>query len=204
MNTAVDLENVRAGFQALSPMLLAPGESIVVVANRAAFLSRYGELIRVAGEYSGSLANEGERLTLLGPVGEPILDFNYDPAWYPLTDGGGYSLAVVDPFAPASGWGTAQNWRPSREPGGSPGAAEPTLPVTLTIAALTPDTLSLAWPANEGAFELYATAALSPPVQWLRVTNAPVLSNDHWNVTLSPLTHGALFYRLQAQPPGGQ
>jgi len=112
----VDLENVLANYQALSPFRLNPGESIVVVRNLAAFTSRYGNLIRVAGEFSGSLNNSGDHLTLLGPVGEPILDFDYDPAWYPLTDGGGYSLVAVDPGAPTGNWGQAQNWRPSTQP----------------------------------------------------------------------------------------
>jgi hypothetical protein len=194
----VDIENTLANFQALSPMLLNPGESIVVVRNLAAFISRYGNLIRVAGEYSGSLNNAGDRLTLLGPVGEPILDFTYDPAWYPITDGGGFSLVVVDPFAPIGNWQLAQNWRPSGEPGGSPGAVDTVLPITLEVA-LAPggNELSLTWPANASGFELYSTPALASPVQWLRVTNAPVLSNDQWIVTLSPLTNGAGFYRLQ-------
>ena len=82
-------------------MLLNPGESIVVVHNRAAFISRYGTGIRVAGEFSGSLDNAGESLTLLGPLGEPILDFSYDPSWYPITDGGGFSLVAADLTAPA-------------------------------------------------------------------------------------------------------
>ena len=86
--------------------MLNPGESIVVVHNRAAFISRYGTGIRVAGEYSGSLDNAGDDLTLLGPLGEPILDFSYDPSWYPITDGGGFSLVAVDPTAPAERLGS--------------------------------------------------------------------------------------------------
>jgi hypothetical protein len=179
-------------------MLLNPGESIVVVRNLAAFISRYGNLVRLAGEYSGSLDNSGDRLTLLGPVGEPILDFSYDPTWYPITDGGGFSLVVVDPAAPTSTWGLAQNWRPSSGSGGSPGAVDPVLLVALVITSPTGgNALSLAWPASAGGFNLYSADSVGPFAQWLPATNTPVLLNDEWVVTLSPQTDRARFYRLQ-------
>jgi len=194
----VDLENVVASYQALSPLLLNPGESIVVVHNLAAFTSRYGSLIRVAGEFSGALNNAGDHLTLLGPVGEPVLDFNYDPAWYPLTDGAGYSLVVVDPAAPTSNWGLAQNWRASSQPGGSPGSTDQTQPVTLAItAAPGGNSISLSWPASAVGFNLYSANALAAPIQWSPVPNPPALVNDQWVVTLGPLTNQAVFYRLQ-------
>jgi hypothetical protein len=44
---------------------------------------------------------------------------------------------------------------------------------------------------------LYSTDTLAPAAQWQRVTNSPVLQSNHWVVTLSPLTNGAGFYRLQ-------
>jgi hypothetical protein len=94
------------------------------VHNLSAFRLRYGESVPVAGEFLGSLANEGDRVTLLGPLGEPILDFNYDPSWFPSTDGQGYSLVIVDPYAPVSDWGLPGNWRPSAQPGGSPGGPD--------------------------------------------------------------------------------
>lgn len=195
----LDLENILTSFQALTPLLLNPGEYIVVVRNRAAFVSRYGDQIRIAGEYSGSLNNAGERLTLVGPVGESILDFAYDPAWYPTTDGGGSSLVVVDPNAPTSNWGLAGNWRPSYQPGGSPGASDTAIPVALTIVSLDPNLISLSWPTNGGAFGLYSAPTLTPPVQWSAVTNTPVLANGQWSVTLSRSASDASFYRLQAQ-----
>ena len=51
----VDVDNTVAEFQTLVPLLLAPGESILVVHNLAAFTSRYGTGFRIAGEFSGSL-----------------------------------------------------------------------------------------------------------------------------------------------------
>ena len=195
----VDLENILATYQALSPMLLNPGKSIVVVRNIAAFISRYGNLIRIAGEYSGTLDNSGDHLTLLGPVGEPILDFHYDSNWYPITDGAGFSLMVVDPAAPTSAWGLARNWRPSNDSGGSPGAVDPALPVTLVITSATGgNTFSLAWPASAGGFNVYSAETVASLAQWLPITNTPVLLNNEWVVTLSPLTNRACFYRLQS------
>ena len=163
----VDFNDALAGFQSLSPMLLNPGESIVVVHNLAAFISRYGTGIRVAGEFSGSLDNAGERLTLLGPLGEPILDFSYDPSWYPITDGGGFSLVTVDPAAPPGAWGLASNWRPASELGGSPGVSDPSPPTATLSIILAPDGdgLRLAWPAASGSFALYRAAALGPASQ---------------------------------------
>ena len=196
----VDFNDALAGFQSLSPMLLNPGESIVVVHNLAAFISRYGTGIRVAGEFSGSLDNAGERLTLLGPLGEPILDFSYDPSWYPITDGGGFSLVTVDPAAPPGAWGLASNWRPASELGGSPGVSDPSPPTATLSIILAPDGdgLRLAWPAASGSFALYRAAALGPASQWISVTNTPILSGDQRIVTLSPPAGGTCFYRLQA------
>jgi hypothetical protein len=196
----VDLDNVQATFETLSPMLLNPGECIVVVHNLAAFISRYGTDIRMAGEFSGSLDNEGESLTLFGPLGEPILDFSYDPSWYPSTDGGGFSLVAVDPTAPPGAWGQAGNWRPSNLIGGSPGGADPLSPPPVLSAAMTSgNALKLAWPANSGSFKLYVAASPEAAAGWAAVTNAPVLAGDQWVVTLT-LTGPAAFYRLHGQP----
>jgi allophanate hydrolase len=82
--------------------------------------------------------------------------------------------------------------------GGSPGTTAPPLPASLLISLPAPGNhLSLAWPPGAGSFFLYSTDMLAPAAQWQRVTNAPVLQSNHWVVTLSPLTNGAGFYRLQ-------
>ena len=182
----VDLDNVMATFEVLAPILLNPGECIVVVHNRAAFISRYGTGIRIAGEFSGSLENAGDDLTLLGPMGEPILDFSYDPSWYPITDGGGFSLVAVDPTARPDAWGQAQNWRPSTASGGSPGSADPPPPPAVLSATLSSgNALRLAWPASSGSFNLYSAASPKAPVGWTLVTDSPVLAGGRWVVTLA-------------------
>ncbi|MDB6036116.1 MAG: Spore coat protein CotH, partial [Verrucomicrobiales bacterium] len=100
---------------------LAPGGTVVVVKNASQFLNRYGGGRPIAGEYSGSLDNNGERLQLVDASGEEIHDFSYDPAWFPVTDGLGFSLVVIDALALPETWGASQSWRPSAELSGSPG-----------------------------------------------------------------------------------
>jgi hypothetical protein len=101
---------------------LAPGEYVVIVKNLQAFLLRYDAAgVKIAGEYAGGLSNLGETLALEGPLNEPILRFNYSDAWYPTTDGGSYSLSIVDPLGPLSGWAVKESWRASSFPDGSPG-----------------------------------------------------------------------------------
>ena len=75
---------------------LAPGARVLVVKSTNAFTLRYGPGFPVAGQFAGSLDNAGERLQLEDAFGEEILDFSYDPEWYPTTDGQGFSLAVLE------------------------------------------------------------------------------------------------------------
>ncbi len=63
--------------------------------------------------------------------------------------------------------------------------------------------LILNWPASGVGFSLYAATNLAPPVQWVRATNAVVLTNNQWQAALSTNTATAFFYRLssdQASP----
>ena len=102
-------------------MDLAPGQYVLVVADVNAFESAYGQGLPVAGRYSGSLSNGGERIQLCDAIGRIIEDFTYADNWYKITDGGGYSLTVVDVKADPNGLSSADRWRPSAHPGGSPG-----------------------------------------------------------------------------------
>jgi len=204
LQTQLELGNVQATFQALAPILLNPGETTVVVANASAFASIYGAGVRVAGEFSGTLSNAVERLTLTGPLDEPILDFSYDPSWYPATDGSGFSLVVVDPIhVPTTGWDLAGNWRPSSQLGGSPGRGDPPPPsAVLTAASASDSRLQLMWPAGSGSFALYFSPGLGASGLWSPVTNAPALLGDQWAVDLAAPASRAGFYRLQAAGSG--
>jgi len=120
---------------------LAAGERVVVVNNQAAFLSRHPGLAgSIAGEFTGNLANDGNRLILRGRVREGLLDFEYDDQWYPITDGFGFSLVIVDENAAASTWGLGSSWRPSGVLNGTPGQGEgapPSIPRVVINEALT-------------------------------------------------------------------
>ena len=81
---SVDLANVRfllgIGFDfdnALTGRLIAPGARVLLVRNMAAFQFRYGAGLPVAGEFSGSLDNIGERLQLVNAAGASISDFSF-------------------------------------------------------------------------------------------------------------------------------
>lgn len=104
---------------------LAPGERVLVVKNRAAFAARYPGVEGVAGEYEGTLSNSGNRLTLVGPLLEPVADLMYDAARFPLADGPGFSLVPVAESAPETKLSNLSNWRISARPGGSPGRLDP-------------------------------------------------------------------------------
>jgi hypothetical protein len=93
-----------------------------VARNPAAFQSVYGSGIRIAPEGYGTanLSNTGERIVLVGPLGEILQDIVFDDVapWPTAADGGGPSLEIADALGdPAD----AANWRTSVLPGGSPG-----------------------------------------------------------------------------------
>lgn len=114
---------------------LAPNAYVLVVRNLAAFTSRYGAIANVAGQYSGILNNAGENIELDDAVGEKILNFSYNNSWYPITDGPGASLVIVDANADWHSWDFKASWRPSAFDFGSPAQNDPT-PVSLSAPVL--------------------------------------------------------------------
>ena len=133
-NVTLDLRGVRLtngvefSFAGSAVTNLAPGVRVLVVRSLAAFTARYGTGLSVAGQFTGALENNGERLQLLDAVGEEVLDFSYDNKWYPITDGLGFSLVVVDEFAEPDAWSSKTNWRASGVVDGSPGVTDPPPP----------------------------------------------------------------------------
>jgi hypothetical protein len=99
---------------------LAPGDQTLIVRDVAAFEARYGNGLPIAGQYTGSLDNAGERLELQDAAGQIIARFRYQDNWYDLTDGQGFSLTVKDPTS-ADDLGSKSAWRPSAALDGSPG-----------------------------------------------------------------------------------
>lgn len=99
---------------------LEAGQHVVVVEDLEAFTFRYGELPNVAGQWSGSLSNRSETISLTAD-GTLIQQFTYSDEWHPSTDGEGSSLVIVDVLGAASLWSEQAGWRPSGIHGGSPG-----------------------------------------------------------------------------------
>ena len=116
------------GFAGSGVTQLAPGGRVVVAGNLAAFKQRYPLVQSVAGEYAGRLDNGGERLLLVDSTNEEILDFNYKP-WLAATDGGGYSMEIIDERALPETWSDAVQWKASESKNGSPGSGSLQPPV---------------------------------------------------------------------------
>lgn len=104
---------------------LAPGERILIVANIAAFSSVYSNALPVATEFSGSLRNSGEMITLLDASGLTIESFSYsdDAPWPEASDGDGFSLTRISPQSHLNP-DNSNHWRSSVALGGSPGVSD--------------------------------------------------------------------------------
>ncbi len=130
-NTPLDLAGIRFvtgiqfDFSTSSIPRLNPGARLLVVANPAAFTTRFGSNLPVAGTYTGQLDNGGERLRLVDAANEEILDFEYSDNWHPSTDGFGFSLVTANELANPGAWSQPSHWKPSAHQNGSPGTAEP-------------------------------------------------------------------------------
>ena len=118
--------------------VLPPGEYVVVVGNETVFAGRYLDSsspwistpVTVAGEFTGSLDNGGENLTLVDASGGDLLNFAYNDSgsWPGRADGKG-SSAELERIGDLSSTQPELNtelangdkWRPSSEFHGSPG-----------------------------------------------------------------------------------
>jgi hypothetical protein len=101
---------------------------MVVAADPAAMQTAYG--LGVYGPWSGNLPNNSGLVRLRNRAGARLLEVEYEDQmpWPIAADGAGHSLVLA---RPDFGEGDVRAWGPSRDAGGSPGAADP-----LTSAAL--------------------------------------------------------------------
>jgi len=123
------LGNADGSQRLTNPLTLAPGEFIVVVADRNAFEARYADeieaqSIRIAGEfdYYHVLSNSSERLRLIDANRAEIHDFQYQDTspWPVSADGQGPALSVVNVNGDYS---SPSNWV-ATQANGSPGYSE--------------------------------------------------------------------------------
>lgn len=113
---------VSARFTATPESLLAPGATVVLVSNPAAFAARYGTAVTVAGSFAGHLGNGGDQVTLTAADQSVIQSFRFSDElpWPVAADGTGASLELKNPFSnPLPG--KAASWTASADPGGTPG-----------------------------------------------------------------------------------
>lgn len=104
--------------------ILDPGQFALIVGNQNAFETRYGDHFNILGEFqrknTNKLSNQGESLTLVDAINNPIFSFSWsDELPWPISaDGNGYSMVLMlpginDPQQP-------QNWRTSFSLSGNP------------------------------------------------------------------------------------
>jgi hypothetical protein len=123
-----DSQGVAFDFATSSVTFLEAGQHLVVVEDEDAFAFRYGHPALVAGQWSGGLSNGGEQITLR--AGEIVIhQFAYADDWFPATDGGGFTLEIIDPATSRlDSWGQKASWNSSGRIGGSPGSSS-SLPI---------------------------------------------------------------------------
>jgi hypothetical protein len=101
---------------------LPAGERVVVVRDLATFSQVYDTAgIRVAGQYDGRLADEGDLIRLETADGAVLLSFSYanaDMGWNLLASDFGHSLELAFPDDDAS---SPKSWIASASAGGTPG-----------------------------------------------------------------------------------
>lgn len=107
---------------------LSPGERVLVVSNRDAFELRYAAQlsgIRIAGEFSNNLSNDGESIILSTGAGTDIRNFIYNDVylWPEAADGTGLSLVLIHPTSDPD-HSDPLSWRSSLTPNGIPGSSD--------------------------------------------------------------------------------
>jgi hypothetical protein len=124
-SSPVNLDGVTftKGFLFTFPLMALPaGGRATLVADAEAFPLRHRAAPPVAGQFAGSLDNNGETVAFNAWDGTVIQNFSYSDTspWPTRADGDGSSLEVV---STAGDYANPSNWRSSSEYNGSPGTA---------------------------------------------------------------------------------
>ncbi|MEM7393142.1 MAG: CotH kinase family protein, partial [Verrucomicrobiota bacterium] len=134
------------GFTFEAGSIIMPNQYVVVVESTAAFISEYGAMPVILGEYGGALDNGGETLSLV--YSNMVIDsVRYDDMlpWPLAADNGGSSLQLIDPDRDNSVIG---NWGVDTGPifhtPGAPNSISQVLPPfpTVRINELQPNNLN--------------------------------------------------------------
>ena len=135
-STSIDLTNVHfddgvtfAFNDATNGILLGAGERVILVNNLAGFTSRHPSVPAslIAGEFSGSLSNDGETVTLRDENNAVIQSFTYNDQspWPTEPDGDGFTLVLKNPQS-LPDHNVESNWRASAYMSGSAGSSDAT------------------------------------------------------------------------------
>ena len=158
--TTLDLSGVTISqgpnlpFEFAEGTTLGPGGYVLAVNNLAAFTAAYPSVSQdlIAGEFSGGLANGGERIKLDDALGNTVVDFRFgdgDP-WSARADGEGSSLTLNDPNTSRDLLDKWYSWSGSSIVGGTPGSAA--APVNTVVIN---EVVSNTGPQESDAIELF-------------------------------------------------
>ena len=160
---------IQYSFEAEQTQPLGPNERRILVHNRAVFAQFYPGVTNVAGAYTNSLGNGGDRLIVTGRLGEPVLDFRFEGNWETSADGGGKSLVLAYEGTPVERLGQKEVWKASAFRGGSPG----------TLDAVTVPNMALKIGRDPLGITLRFNAARARPY---RVWTRSDLTSDPWRL----------------------
>ncbi len=171
---------------------LQSGERALVVENQAAFEFRYGSGHPIAGQFGGKLRNEGEQLSLLNSVGDPLRRFAYGTSapWPIEPAGNGPSLVLALPFSSPL-HALPSSWLASEMICGTPGGDNQVRVTFADWAGVNGVTTSDGDDDGDGLTNLQEFMLLSPPM----VSNLSPL--DSVKVVNDRLTQ-EVTYNLQA------
>ena len=106
------------------PVIMLPGERIVLARDPVGLAARYGDLsgVQVVGPYLGGLSNNTETISFAAADETTIQTFAYEDSgsWPGRADGAASTLELADPTGDPS---QSSSWRPSSEFNGTPGSA---------------------------------------------------------------------------------
>jgi hypothetical protein len=119
------LEGIAYSFPLGRDTLLAPGQRLVLVRDLFRFQQQYGIDVPVAGIYSGSLDEDGQRITLVASSGDVLSSFTYGTSqpWPAKDPSANFTLVLSHPEL---GLDSPAAWRASADTNGSPGGTDTT------------------------------------------------------------------------------
>ncbi|MGY8690683.1 MAG: hypothetical protein ACKVHP_23465, partial [Verrucomicrobiales bacterium] len=182
---------VQFDFESADITHLDPGGRLFIVSDLAAFTQRYGQGLPIAGTFSGSLSNDGERLQIVDRTDNILQALTYSDAdpWPSEADGEGRFLILES--TGKAGPDNAAQWRSSGE-GELPSDASPppVNAITYAIWAETAfptevDTSPDGDPDNDGFVNLLEFASGSEPTNRRSVPSFTIVSDDELTVSLT-------------------